>query len=798
MIRVTTLYASTAAATAGYYTQYLTQAVGEEPRQWTGRQAERFGLTGTVEAEQLERLLSGRHPTSGATLGNPLLDRHRADGTLVRAVSGFDATVSAPKSLSAWWALTGDQRLLDAHDTAVGAVVDLLERYGATTRIRSNGGRLHPDTEGLAIGAFRQSTSRLDDPQIHTHLVISAKVQVDDGRWFALDARMLKKHQRTLGGVYQSVLRSELTERLGVRFGEIVNGQAEIIGVPQELLDTFSKRAAQVDAALADKLADFHDREQRDPTAFERAAMQREAAADTRRHKTGAAVDDLRARWLTEAAELGITPATLTRSVTAAGREQEPVQQMTTGDVITELSRRSSTWHRLDVIRTLTDQLRPRPGIDGERWAVFLQRAADEVIDNSINLDPTANARHRTSDGRSVWVEPIAAHLTSNHVLAQEERILTRAMDHHTETPEPSSTINTDRLDPQQAHAAAAVAGNDPFVIVVGPAGTGKTTTLRAAVDDLRFNDQPVFAVAPTAKAARVLADGAGVRADTVAKLLHEWSHPDRPPGDQWRLAPGTRLIVDEAGLLATNDLDRLTQLADTHGWRLRLVGDPMQLQAVERGGMFDELCRTNPVHHLEQIHRFTNRWEADASLALRRGDTAVIETYAAHGRIIPGTLDQHVAAISDRWLTAHQHGQSVAVTTTANEHVDLLNRAIQHARLDAGHLDQHATATISGGQAVYVGDVIATRRNDRRLIASDGDIVRNRELWTVASINDHGDVTATRYASTATVILPGVYVAEHVQLGYAATEPGNQSDTRTISATSSRQRPPAAASTSP
>ncbi len=210
MIRVTTLYASTAATTAGYYTQYLTQAVGEEPGRWSGRQAERFGLARTVEAEQLERLLSGQHPTTGATLGFPLLDRHRADGTVVRAVSGFDATVSAPKSLSAWWALTGDQRLLDAHDTAASAVVDMLERYGATTRIRSNGGRLHPDAEGLAIAAFRQSTSRLDDPQIHTHLVISAKVQVDDERWFALDARMLKKHQRTLGGVYQSVLRAEL------------------------------------------------------------------------------------------------------------------------------------------------------------------------------------------------------------------------------------------------------------------------------------------------------------------------------------------------------------------------------------------------------------------------------------------------------------------------------------------------------------------------------------------------------------------------------------------------------------
>lgn len=294
MLRVTTLYASTAATTAAYYTRYLTQAVGEEPGQWHGHQANRFGLDGTVEAEQLERLLSGCHPTTGTPLGKPLQDRFRTDGTPLRAVAGFDATVSAPKSLSVWWALTGDERLLDAHDTAVRAVIATLEGYGATTRIRSGGGRLHPDSEGLMIAAFRQSTSRLDDPQIHTHLVISAKVRVEDSRWFALDARLLKKHQRTLGGLYQSVLRAELTDRFGVRFADIVNGQADIVGVPQELVDAFSKRASQVDAALAAKLAGFRDREQRDPTVFERAAMQREAAADTRHHKTGAAANDLR------------------------------------------------------------------------------------------------------------------------------------------------------------------------------------------------------------------------------------------------------------------------------------------------------------------------------------------------------------------------------------------------------------------------------------------------------------------------------------------------------------------------
>ena len=117
---------------------------------------------------------------------------------------------------------------------------------------------------------------------MHTHLVISAKVQTDDGRWLALDARVLKGHQRALGGLYQSVLRAELTNRYGVAFTEIVKGQAEIAGVPAELLEQFSKRTAEVDAALEAKVAEFSPREGRDPTRFERAALGREAAVDTR------------------------------------------------------------------------------------------------------------------------------------------------------------------------------------------------------------------------------------------------------------------------------------------------------------------------------------------------------------------------------------------------------------------------------------------------------------------------------------------------------------------------------------
>ena len=515
----------------------------------------------------------------------------------MRAVAGFDATFSAPKTVSVWWALTGDQGLLEAHDVAVAAALEHLERFGATTRVRADGRRLHLDTGGLSVATFRQTTSRADDPQVHTHAVVSAKVRTVDGRWLALDARYLKRHQRMLGGLYQSVLRAELSHRYGVAWGPIVNGQAELAGMPSELVEVFSKRTTQVDDALAVKVAGFRDRQSRDPTAWERAAMTREAAADTRAHKTDLDVDVLRSQWEHEAEALGWTGPDVAAALAAVGRaDRESAAPATVSEVLDGLSSRGSTWTRADVIRAISDVQRPLSTIPGHQWAAAVERCADQVLDGCVDLDPVDPAgRRRQSDGRSVWVEPIAAQFTSDAVLAEEERILSWALDVHADQRAPSPTVDTAGLDVLQADAAAAVAGHDRLVVVVGPAGAGKTTMLARAVDDLHRHGRPVLGMAPTAKAAHILGHETGMAADTVAKLVYEWTRPDRPPLDRYRLAAGATLIVDEASMLGTSSLARLVDLTEPQGWRLVLVGDPRQLQAVGRGGMLAELCTTAP-----------------------------------------------------------------------------------------------------------------------------------------------------------------------------------------------------------
>jgi conjugative relaxase-like TrwC/TraI family protein len=782
---VSTLYADTSVATAAYYTRYLTQADGEQPGHWTGRQAALLGLSGEVTTEDLQALLEGRDPNSGTSLGSPFVNRVTSSGRVVRAVAGFDATLSAPKSLSVWWALSGDDGLAECHDVAVRAVVDCVERFGSTTRVRSNGARLHPESQGLTVAVFRQITSRLDDPQLHSHVVISSKVQTDDGRWLALDARSLKGFQRALGGLYQSVLRAELTARYGVSFGEIVKGQAEIAGMPEGLLEEFSKRTVQVERAYQRLLADFHTREGRDPTSKEAGAMGRRAAEDTRGHKSGHGVGDLRARWLAAAATVGVTAETLTDSIDAAARNQPEVEQsVTVGEVIGAVAEQRSAWHRFDVLQAVCDVARPQPALDGVQWAQTLHAVTDSVLAECVDLDPAdTSTRRRGSDGRSVWIEPSARHHTSSAVLAQEEHIICWAMDAQLDPPAPSTSVNAGRLDVMQAEAAAAVAGSDRLVLVVGPAGAGKTTMLAAAVDDLAAQGRVVFGVAPTAKAARVLESETQMASDTVAKLLHEWRRTDRPPERPWRLPVGATVIVDEAGMIGTGDLHQLTHLADAQQWRLVLVGDPHQLQAVGRGGMFAELCATGRTIELDTIHRFHNQWEAAASLKLRHGDPTGLDAYLDHDRIFAAPFVEHVDNLAHYWAGARDRGEYVAITTTTNDHVDAINTAVHDHRRALGQLGD-TCLDLGDCFEVAVGDVITTRRNERFLRTTAGESVRNRDYWTIDTIGADGSLSVTRIDGHGTVTLPAAYVAEHVQLGYAATEPGNQSDTATRSAT--------------
>ncbi|MDQ1439159.1 MAG: hypothetical protein QOK43_2788 [Acidimicrobiaceae bacterium] len=405
-----------------------------------------------------------------------------------------------------------------------------------------------------------------------------------------------------------------------------------------------------------------------------------------------------------------------------------------------------------------------------------LEHLTERVLDEDcVDLTLTGAGPLRASDGRPTTESVLDRRYTTQAILDEELAIADWADERWSRPGTPARLAGADGLDPAQVNAAAFAAGTDPLVAIVGPAGTGKTTMLRAAVNHLVSDGRPVFGVAPSAAAAEVLGHETGVDADTIDKLLVEYSTPRRLPEPRYLLPAGTTVLVDEAGMLATPKLADLTALADHLDWRVVLVGDPLQFSAVGRGGMFQHLLDHAPdgaaIENLDRVHRFSAEWEADASLRLRRGDITALDDYDEHGRI-HGALTAADARrqVIGRWRDLRARGDDVVMLAATNDSVTELNRAAQRLRLAAGEVVRPLRrVTLGDGTQVFIGDEVQTRQNDRSLSTDAGVSVKNRHRWIVDEVGTDGSVTVGD-DERGRVTLPRSYVAESLDLAYAST----------------------------
>ena len=737
----------------------------EPAGRWWGQGRGALELAGDVQPEQLEALFRARHPGHGGHLGR---------GFGAKSARAFDATFSAPKSVSVLWALSPDPlvraEVLASHDTAVVAALDWLEHHGGVTRRGRNG--IHQvDTQGLVAALFRQHTSRSADPQLHTHAIIAAKVQDPTGVWLSLDARFLKRQQRAIGWIYAAALRVELTTRLGLAWGPVTEGHGDIVGVPATLLTEFSKRSEQVETVLAERLAawvDAHDGAEPDPRTIYR--LERMAVLDSRPDKEPIGdAEVLRAEWCHRAAEAGVDTLTL-----PCGQSLLPGTAVIDSDAIIEkalerVAASSSTWLAADLAREVATMVPAEAASSADGLVELVDELAADAAGRCVELHRPASPDVPTRrDGRPVTEHVVDRHLTTSTVLSQEARLLAWAR----------KAAGTERSElpadgDAQAVVAEAVSGEQPLVLVVGPAGAGKTTALGRAAEVLRERGRPAIGLAPSGKAADVLTTETGWPATTLAKLLYEYGRAGGP-SPSWQLPAGTTAVLDEAGMASTEDLDALVELVRRHRWRLVCVGDPAQLPAVGRGGMFAHWCAALPAHHLDQVFRFADDWQAEASLALRRGDRAAAGAYGERDRL----QTVHPALLADRVARQHQQltrqGESVAITTASAGTARAINVEIQRRRNPRRTGDSVALAD---GTHAFVGDQVATRRNDAGLTTDNGSPVRNRQTWSVTEIGEDGSLTLSD-PKRGRVQLPARYVGRHLELGWAVTGYGNQGDT--------------------
>jgi ATP-dependent exoDNAse (exonuclease V) alpha subunit len=203
------------------------------------------------------------------------------------------------------------------------------------------------------------------------------------------------------------------------------------------------------------------------------------------------------------------------------------------------------------------------------------------------------------------------------------------------------------------------------------------------------------------------------------------------------------------------------------------LVGDVAQLQSVDAGGAFSLLTsRRCDTPTLTEIHRLTHEWEQSASLELRDGQVEVIGTYAHQGRINEGTTEAMLDAAYDAWLADTRNGKTSVLVTEATAAVHALNARARAERIVAGDTHDGRDVELDGGTRASVGDLVITRRNDRRLRTRRGEWVHNGDRWKVTDVRPDGSCVVQRqdHRLAASAVLPPEYVTVHLDPGYAVT----------------------------
>ncbi len=719
-----------------------------------------------------------------------------------RAVAGYDFTFSIPKSASVLWAVAdaGTQALIaDAHHVAVAEVVAFMEREVAATRTGAtarDGAVAQVDVRGLIATAFDHYDSRAGDPHLHTHVVISNKVQtVLDGKWRSLDGRPLHAATVALSELHEAVFADHLTRMFGAEWeardmGRDRNLAWAVASVPEELVVEFSSRSRHIDAEKNRLITEYVEKHGRQPSMATIIKLRAQATLTTRPEKQVRSLADLTAEWRDRASRLLGTDATSwARGVTANDApmllraDDIPLEVIASlgQSVVDVVGEKRSTWRRWNLTAEAARQTM------GYRFASTVDREAivglvvDAAEAASLRLTPPELAKSpavfQRADGTSVFRPKHSTVFSSELLLAAEDRLLERA-NTTTGPTVPLATVERiaakpDRdgrvLGPDQASALAKVALSGRVVdVLVGPAGAGKTTAMSALrrAWEHEHGRGSVVGLAPSAVAAQVLADDLGIATENTAK----WWEVHERTGATFR--KDQLVIVDEASLAGTLSLDRITNLAAEAGAKVLLVGDHAQLQSVTAGGAFSLLVHDrDDAAELVTLHRFANAWEKTASLGLRHGHTDVIDTYAEHDRIQGGETDAMIDAAYTAWRTDTLASQASVLVTDSNESVLALNNRARADLILDGTVDARREVELRDGTYAAAGDTVITRRNDRRLRAGRG-WVRNGDRWTITEVRDDGSLTLRRAGRKwgASVVLPAGYAAEDLDLGYAVT----------------------------
>ncbi len=628
---------------------YWTEGEKEVQGEWIGEGANALGLTGPVTDEPFDALRCNRNPRTGEQLtARAQVDR----------VALFDIQLSAPKDVSVLAMVGNDDRIRTAFADSVKVVLAEMERFAAVRERRGEAAASEQfRLTGNYVGAkFLHDTSRDLDPQLHVHAVL-ANATWDGTRneWLAL-----KQNEMLRASPYlRQVLYRELAGRLrslGYEPYEMNAKGFSVRGV-EHLRERFSKRSRAVEQLAAE----FAAEKGRKPTKREVEVLVRESRADK---LTEVSTPEVRAA---QRAELSVTESQGLDELVRLARTRQPREQWSHGNAQTILEAAlRHVFERASVAREgaiLGAALELHP--DFYRW---------QDLRDALGAHPDAIR----SEGE-LTLRPIRREEAATVERLRSGRNTRFALGN------PASLPTT--LTAGQRHAATALLESQDFAsVLVGDAGTGKTTVLTAIENaHLVAAGAPFVPLAPTTKARDSLAESGFAAADTVQRFL----------ASEALQAEGTRrvILVDEAGLLSTQQLAQLTQIAHNIRARLLLVGDTKQHYSVERGDALRNVVDHSriPVVRLAEVLRQRNEADRRFSRLLATGDAPAAFAFAEERGLIVDTANDNelYARAAAHFVDNTAKGIATLVVVPFWEEIERYNATVRPALRAAGRLGE-------------------------------------------------------------------------------------------------------------
>lgn len=854
----------------------------------------------TATSRQVRSLINeSRNPTNGQYLGDVNLVGGDMDEAPVAGwdlTTRQPKSISVLWAFGDEETRTGIEECLQQ---ATRMTLEYMEQEGYAATRAGQGGVASVTCDGVAGFVFDHYDTRDGDPQPHKHVVISNRVRRStDGAWTALDGRKIYSSLVELSEVHENLVQDLLTQRFGWNWTAKDNRDSrfagnEVDGVPAELIELFTSRHSEIAREVQRRV---NEEEQRtgEPLSFERRAqIDLEVWQQTRKPKSHnlESLVEKRQRWQGKLDQYApdIDIDCMWRTVNARQTSllhidsdcEEDIARLLL-DQIAELSGQSgggqrfaeqladesianvsgvrTTW-KITNIRAEAQRLLRDVRIDPVQRVHVANRIADIAVGRCVKLTPgrykvpegaQADMFLAGAHGESVFDDQLLDKYTSRDIL-DAEQYMADCMDRLAASAayrpgqgdawlrswnESAGKRGGFPLADDQ-HRAAAYALEDTHLVsaIIGPAGTGKTTTMKAVADAWQAANgkDTVLGLATSRKAVSELKGSIGCRSITIAKLL-EMNRPEQAAARQaklgelqlrlqsaaspftafscrrqiarimaeestWSIKPGQLVIIDEAGMVDTRNMARITRMAEQAGAKVILTGDPEQLDSVSgAGGMLGWAERSGHCAHLTSLWRFTaaperwsndpdgpmskRRWEEEsqATLRLRKGGDRLnaddrkqcerlVEEYVEHDRLHWGEDEAMEDQAYETCVGWQRIGKSTLLIASTNKQVRDLNQRFILERRARGLSDANPDKLVklADGLTVGRGDQIVCRVNEWNVESDDKRTIENGMMFSVQSVG--GLYARCRNLADGSMwSIPRDFLGKGCEAGYAST----------------------------